>query len=82
MESTRQWLSENVGDWTDSRMLLMRPQGDMRKDTLVKKEIYHKYIEGRYNIDYVIDDRDQVIRMWEFELGLDVIKVGKIHNEF
>ncbi len=82
MEATRQWLSENVGDWTDSRMLLMRPQGDMRKDTVVKKEIYHKYIEGRYNIDYVIDDRYQVIRMWEFELGLDVIKVGKIHNEF
>lgn len=79
---TRQWLINNVGDWAESCLLLMRPEGDFRKDTLIKKEIFDKYIRNKYNVDYVIDDRDQVVRMWEYELGMTVIKVGQIHNEF
>lgn len=79
---TRQWLIDHVGEWTSDCYLFMRSEGDMRKDTIVKKELFDKYIRDRYNVDYVVDDRDQVIRMWEFELGLTVVKVGKIHNEF
>lgn len=80
-KATRQWLIDNVG-WAEDCYLFMRGKGDTRKDTIVKKELFDKYIKGRYNVDYVVDDRDQVVRMWEFELGLSVIKVGKIHNEF
>lgn len=79
---TRQWLVDNLGEWTESCWLLMRPQGDFRKDTLIKKEIFDKYIRNNYNVDYVLDDRDQVVRMWEYELGMTVVKVGQIHNEF
>lgn len=81
-EETRRWLVGNLGCWAEDCLLLMRPEGDMRKDTIVKKEIFDKYIRNNYNVDYVIDDRDQVVRMWEYELGLTVFKVGKIHNEF
>lgn len=80
--ATRQWLVDNIGEWTVDCLLLMRSENDQRKDSIVKKELFDKYIKGRYNVDYVVDDRDQVIRMWQYELGLEVVQVGKIHNEF
>lgn len=81
-KETRQWLIDNVGGWTDSCWLLMREQGDFRKDTVVKKEIFDKYIRNNYNVDYVIDDRKTVLRMWAYELGLTTVDVGVPHNEF
>lgn len=60
--------------WIDSRLqyrnptLYMRPAGDMRKDTVVKREIYEAHIKGKYNVRAIFDDRPQVIRLWQ-ELG-------------
>lgn len=54
--------------------LLMRPKGDMRKDTIIKKEIYENYIKDNYNVLFIYDDRDQVVKMWR-ELGLKVFQV-------
>lgn len=79
---TRQWLIDNIGDWTEGCLLLMRSEGDSRKDYIVKKEIFNKYVSDKYNVDYVIDDRKQVLRMWAYELGLTTIDVGLPHNEF
>lgn len=45
-------------------VLLMRNQDDNRKDVIVKQEIYDKYIKGKFNIEFVLDDRDQVVKMW------------------
>lgn len=53
----------------------MRKAGDRRSDTLVKKEIYEKKIQFRYNIIGVVDDRPKVIRMWK-EQGLTVLACG------
>lgn len=56
--------------------LFMRPVGDTRKDTLIKKEIYEREILGKYRILNVYDDRDCVVRLWREELGLPVFQVA------
>jgi predicted kinase len=56
--------------------LFMRPEGDMRKDAIVKRELYENYILGQYNINYILDDREQMVRMWRDELGLTCLQVA------
>lgn len=69
---TRQWLQDNHIPYDE---LYMR-QVDQIPDTDVKKEIYDKYIKPRYNVRFVLDDRDRVVKMWR-ELGLKVLQVGE-----
>ena len=54
---------------------LMRPEGDKRMDAIVKYELFKQYVEPNYNVLGAIDDRPQVIRMWE-TIGVPVINVG------
>ena len=54
--------------------LHMRKSGDMRKDSIVKKEIYEEFILDKYNVAFVLDDRDQVVRVWR-DLGLTCLQV-------
>lgn len=54
--------------------LIMRGDGDKRDDTIVKQEIYDKYLK-RYPIDVVFDDRPKVVRMWRAN-NVNVIDVG------
>lgn len=70
---TEEWLSCN-GIPFDK--LYMRVTDDVRKDVIVKKEIYKVYIRGQYNIKMVIDDRNQVVEMWRQE-GLTCIQVAE-----
>lgn len=56
-------------------VLLMRKRGDMRKDTVVKKEIWDAELAGKYNVLCAVDDRPSVCRMWRYELGLLVMQV-------
>lgn len=56
-------------------MLFMRPNHDKREDTIVKREMYDKYLKN-LDVVKVFDDRPTVIRMWK-ELGLDVVDVGE-----
>ena len=70
------WLDEHLVDIDLLGFpLFMRADGDFRKDTEVKREIYEQEIEGRYHIAYVLDDRDSVVAMWR-ELGLTVLQVA------
>jgi predicted kinase len=55
--------------------LFMRKTGDFRRDSIVKKEIYENNIKGKYNIEFILDDRLQVCRMW-YELGLPIFRWG------
>ena len=43
--------------------LFMRPEGDFRKDCIIKEEIYDREFKD-YNVLAVFDDRPQVISMW------------------
>lgn len=70
---TENWLAKYGVKYS---ALYMRKTGDMRKDSIIKEEIYHKYIEGKYNIRFILDDRNQVVEMWR-SLGLTVFQVAE-----
>ncbi len=56
--------------------LFMRSTGDKRKDNIVKLELFDANIRGKYNVEFVLDDRDQVVKMWR-ELGLKCFQVAE-----
>ena len=80
MEETHKWLTKYTQ--VDDFYLFMRSVGDMRKDTIIKKELFKKYIDNNFNVLYAIDDRYCVARMWQYELGLKVLQVGDPYQEF
>jgi predicted kinase len=56
-------------------LLLMRKTKDLRKDSIIKKEIYESHIVGKYFVEFVLDDRNQVVNMWRDELRLPCFQV-------
>ena len=79
-EDTKKWLIDNVDPSTNFQ-LFMRPADDDRPDYVVKYEMFHKYIQGKYRVEFVIDDRLQVCRMWH-KLGVKVVRVGDPDADF
>ena len=82
---TEDWLERN--DIAYKALYMRRSdhvdvKGGQVKDTLVKKEMYEKYIKGKYNVLGIFDDRPSVCRMWREELGLRVFQLGDPHYEF
>lgn len=69
---TEEWLDRHEIAYHD---LLMRPAGDMRKDAIVKLELFREKIAPRYAVRGVLDDRDQVVEMWR-SLGLPCLQVA------
>ena len=55
--------------------LYMRPEGSMEKDRVVKERIYKDHIKGKYNVLFVVDDRNQVVDLWR-SLGLRCLQVA------
>lgn len=72
-EQTEKWLSRYGVDY---KMLLMRSHGDMRKDAIIKEEMYRANIKGKFNVAFVLDDREQVVEMWR-SLGLTCFQVNE-----
>ena len=60
------WLAK-YGIWNDA--LYMRPDENHDNDDEIKRRIYEERIEPFYDVDFVIDDRDKVVKMWR-EMGL------------
>lgn len=56
--------------------LWMRPSRDYRKDSLIKREIFDAQIAGKYYVEFILDDRDQVVDMWRKELNLPCFQVN------
>jgi predicted kinase len=75
---TSQWLKDNDIHFDE---LFIRPVNDMRKDYVIKREIYEQFIEPDYNVVGVFDDRKQVKRMW-VEIGLYVFDCNQTDEEF
>lgn len=70
---TQTWLEANLGSVD---LLLMRRQRDFRKDYVVKREMFDAHIQGRYDVAYVLDDRDQSVDFWRNDLGLTTLQVA------
>jgi hypothetical protein len=54
----------------------MRKYGDFRQDSIVKREIYERFIAPDYDILCVLDDRNSVVSMWR-EIGLTCLQVAE-----
>lgn len=78
-EETLTWLHEQgIHDF----QLHMRSPNDRRKDTVIKEELFWKYLANQFYVVGVVDDRPSVVRLWH-ELGIEnVICVGNPWIEF
>lgn len=72
-EATEEWLRVHVG--VPYEALHMRPAGDARKDSVVKRELFDRHVRDLYDVRRVYDDRDQVVTMWR-SLGLSCLQVA------
>jgi len=61
--------------------LHMRKTGDMRKDVIIKEEIFNEHIKGKYFVAGWFDDRLQVSK-WVYESGLPLFRVNDPEASF
>lgn len=69
-DSTQAWLDKHNVTYDN---IFMRPDGDFRKDYVVKSEILEE-IEKHYDVVHAVDDNPQVLQLWE-EVMIPVTKV-------
>jgi predicted kinase len=72
---TTKWLCLHFNWQVNDFQLFMRVEKDMRKDSIIKKELFNEHILGKYFVDFVVDDRNQVVEMWRKELNLTCLQV-------
>lgn len=68
---TAKWLDEHNVYY---HKLVMRPQGDTRKDNIVKVELFRQHVAPNYYVRGCFDDRNQVVEMWR-TIGLTCYQV-------
>lgn len=68
---TVMWLEKHSIEYSE---LYMRENDDNRGDDIVKREMLERIIK-KYHVDFVVDDRPRVVRMWKAS-GLSVLNVG------
>lgn len=78
-EKSADWLKVNDIKFN---YFYMRPQGNSEKDSIIKKRLFETHIRGKFYVDFVLDDRMQVNRMWVQELGLPVLSNNPLAKEF
>lgn len=74
-EATIRWLNTRLSS-NYTQLIYMRPTGDKREDSIVKQEIYDREIKGKYNVMFVLDDRNRVVDMWRRN-GLKCLQVAE-----
>ncbi|MFL9483793.1 hypothetical protein ACI6Q2_13530 [Chitinophagaceae bacterium LWZ2-11] len=72
-KKTRNWLAANNIPFHD---LFMRKTKDNRKDAIIKKELFEANVKDKYFVQFVLDDRNQVVDLWRLELGLPCLQVN------
>ncbi len=72
-EATEAWLKKHVD--VPYIALYMRADGDMRPDVEVKLDLFDAHIRHAYHVQYVLDDRQQVVDAWR-SIGLTVLQVA------
>lgn len=59
-KETKNWLDQYIVNYN----LYMRPKGDFRRDDIVKENLLDFEILTRFTPYFILDDRDQVVKMW------------------
>lgn len=75
---TELWLDQH---FKHGYKLFMRPSENYLKDRVIKEQIFFEEIEPNYDVDFVVDDRRQVVNFWT-DIGLKVLNVGNIYERF
>lgn len=83
-DKTKAWLEKHLKGNDDNFRweLFMRAPKDSRKDSIIKDELYEKYVKGEHNVYAVLDDRRQMIRHWSLKEMPNLIDVGNYNEEF
>ncbi|WP_281310449.1 AAA family ATPase [Flavobacterium flavigenum] len=71
-EPTLRFLQTHEIEYDD---LIMRKTKDSRKDSIIKTEIYNESIKDKYFVEFVLDDRNQVVDTWRNDLKLPCFQV-------
>lgn len=77
-EDTEEWLFQHDVPWDE---LHMRPtqakdaKGNKLPDFIIKYGLFNDHIRGRFNVQFVLDDRNQVVDVWR-RLGLKCLQVA------
>lgn len=71
-DKTTTWLQQHDISF---EVLLMRRAKDQRKDSIIKRELFETHVAGKYYVEFVLDDRNQVVDMWRNELQLPCFQV-------
>ena len=74
-EATVRWLKKRLASHF-ADLLFMRKTDDHREDSIIKQEIYDAEIKGKYNVEFVLDDRNRVVEMWRRN-GLKCLQVAE-----
>lgn len=84
-EDTETWLFDKlgllpqghgaVGDERDYVGPFMRTTGDNRDDAVVKLELFDEHVRDHYDVRYVLDDRNRVVKAWR-SIGLTCLQVA------
>lgn len=62
--------------------IFMRKEGDMRKDSIVKQELFWEHVAPKWDVQIVVDDRHSILHLWD-DLGINtVVCVGNIRDNF
>ncbi len=77
-EITEQWLEANNVQYDELYTRLntdVNEKGGLLEDSLVKERLYRTHVEPRFNVKFVLDDRNRVVNKWR-ELGLKCLQVA------
>lgn len=69
---TEEWLARHQVPYDE---LWMRPAGDVRRDDIVKAELFDAHVRHRFNVRVSLDDRDRVVALWR-RMGLPTWQVN------
>ncbi len=70
---TEMWLDAQGVEFAE---LILRAERDERPDHKTKADLYRRFVAPRYEVAFVIDDRDSVVRMWRTVFKLTVCQVA------
>jgi len=74
---TEEWLEANGIPYDELYTRLdsdVDENGQQLKDAIVKERLYRTHVEPRFNVKFILDDRNQVVDMWR-SLGLKCLQV-------
>lgn len=75
-EKTMNWMYKHFYSWFSSDDVLLRKDGDLRSDTVVKPELLVKAGINFEDIEFILEDRKCMVDKWR-ELGIRCLQVDE-----